>query len=117
MVHRDGEEAVARFMPKELHQGYPSRFHGGLVGLLVDEMLVYAGLARGLVGMTASVSYRLRAPAPLERELTLRSRVDSQSGRAYRASVEVAVEDRLVAEGSGTCVLVPDPPPGLVPTR
>lgn len=114
VVHRDGEEALARFSPRDLHQGYPGRFHGGLVGLLIDEMLVYAGLAQGLVGMTASVSYRLRKPTPLDAEIELRSRVDSKRSQGYRASVELLVDGELVAEGSGTCILLPDPPAGLV---
>lgn len=114
VVHRDGEEAVAHFSPEEVHQGYPGRFHGGLVGLLVDEMLVYAGLAQGLVGMTASVSYRLRRPTPLDGEIELRSRVDSRRSQGYKASVRLLVADELVADGSGTCILLPDPPEGLV---
>lgn len=101
-------------MPKELHQGYPQRFHGGLIGLLVDEMLVYAGLAQGLVGMTASVSYRLRRPTPLDEQIELRSRVDLQRSQGYRASVQLLVGDELVAEGSGTCMLLPNPPEGIL---
>jgi acyl-coenzyme A thioesterase PaaI-like protein len=113
VVYRDGDEAVAHFSPTQLHQGYPERFHGGLVGLLVDEMLVYAGLAQGLVGMTASVSYRLRKPTPLHSEIELRSKVDSRRSRGYKASVRLLVADQLVAEGNGTCLLLADPPEDL----
>ena len=44
--------------------GYPDRVHGGLIGMLVDEMLVYAGAPHGMWGMTAKVRYWLRRPSP-----------------------------------------------------
>jgi acyl-coenzyme A thioesterase PaaI-like protein len=114
IVHRDGDEAVAVYTPRGTHQGYPGRFHGGLVGLLVDEMLVYAGAARGLWGMTAKVNYSLRAPIGLDDELHLRSRVTSTSSRAFRATVEIRVSgEALAAEGEGLCVMRQD----LVPNE
>jgi len=109
VVRRDGDEAVARWSPSHTHEGYPDHFHGGLVGLLVDEMLVYAGAANGLWGMTAKVSYTLRAPVPMDGEIHLRSRLLSQSSRGYRATVEIRVaDDLLAAEGEGLCVIRKD---------
>lgn len=111
VVRRDGESAVARYSPRQHEEGYPARFHGGLVGLLVDEMLVYAGAANGLVGMTARVSYRLRKPIPMDAELTLRGRLESSSSRGFKASVEIRLDDgSLAADGTGTCVNYDDLP-------
>ena len=108
-IYRDGDEAVASYRPRPTHEGYPERFHGGLVGLLVDEMLVYAGAARALWGMTAKVGYTLRAHIPMDAELSLRSRVTQASSRGYRAAVEIRLPDgTLAAEGEGMCVLRPD---------
>lgn len=109
-VHRDGTDAVATFRPAERFQGYPDRLHGGIIGLLVDEMLVYAGAPHDLWGMTAKVRYWLRKPIPLEGvELVLRGRMIQQSGRGFRAVVSVHSGDTLVAEGEGMCVLRADP--------
>jgi len=111
-VYRDGDEAVARYCPRPTHEGYPERFHGGLVGLLVDEMLVYAGAAQDLWGMTAKVSYSLRAAIPMDAELRLRSRLTKTSSRGYRATVEIRLADgSLAAEGEGMCVLRQDSVP------
>lgn len=105
-IHADGTDAVARFTPRTVHQGYPDRMHGGLVGMLVDEMLVYAGAPHGVWGMTAKVRYWLRAPIPLGAELLLRSRLVQRSERAYRASVAIHLPgDVLAADGEGTCVI------------
>lgn len=105
-VYRDGDEAVASYTPRMAHQGYPERFHGGLVALLVDEMLVYAGAPHGVWGMTARVGYRLRRPIPLDRELSLRGRLTKRTARGFRATVEIRLPDgTLAAEGEGTCVI------------
>ena len=63
-VFRDGTDAVATWVPDERFQGWADRLHGGIIGLLVDEMLVYAGAPHGLWGMTAKVRYWLRKPGP-----------------------------------------------------
>jgi hypothetical protein len=104
-IHRDGDEAVARYTPPAHQEGYPGRFHGGLVGLLVDEMLVYAGAVHGLYGMTARVAYRLRTPLAPGETLTLRSRMTRGSGRGFQAEVRIYGGDgRVAATGEGTCV-------------
>ena len=105
-IRRDGTDAVARFTPRAPHVGYPERVHGGLVGMLVDEMLVYAGAPHGIWGMTAKVRYWLRVPIPVGEELTLRGRLVQRSDRGYRAVVTVHLPgDLLAAEGEGMCVV------------
>ena len=104
-MHRDGTDAVATYAPTAQQEGYPQRFHGGLVGLLVDEMLVYAGAPHGVWGMTAKVRYWLRRPIPMDAELELRGRLTQRSERGFRAVVTIHLSDgQLVAEGEGMCV-------------
>ena len=108
LIHRDGTDAVARYTPRTSHIGYPERVHGGLIGMLVDEMLVYAGAPHGLWGMTAKVRYWLRKPIPGGDELTLRGRLVQRSERGFRAVVSVHLPDgTLAAEGEGMCVIRP----------
>jgi len=104
-VYRDDTDAVARYVPLAHQEGYPARFHGGLIGLLVDEMLVYAGAAHGIWGMTATVRYWLRRPVPMDTTLDLRGRLTQHSGRGFRAVVSVHLPDgQLAADGEGMCV-------------
>lgn len=105
-IRRDGTDAVARYTPRATQVGYPGRVHGGLVAMLVDEMLVYAGAPHGIWGVTAKVRYWLRTPIPLGAELTLRGRLVQRSDRGYRAVVTIHLPaDVLAAEGEGMCVL------------
>src|SRR5262249_28094471 len=107
VVRRDGTDAVAVFTPRPAYQGYPGRLHGGIVGMLVDEMLVYAGAPHGLWGMTAQSRHGVRRPVPLGRPLDLRGRVVQRGHRGFRAVVTVSDGDQVVAEGEGMCVLLP----------
>ncbi len=76
-----------------------------MVGLLVDEMLVYAGAPHGIWGMTAKVRYWLRQAIPMDADLELRGRLTQRSDRGFRAVVAIHVADgQLVAEGEGMCV-------------
>jgi hypothetical protein len=105
-IYQDGTDAVATFTGSDDLSGYPDRLHGGVVGLLVDEMLVYAGAPHGLWGMTAKVRYWVRKPIPLDSTLTLRSRLVQRSDRAFRATVAIHLPGEvLAAEGEGMCVL------------
>ena len=105
-IHRDGTDAVARYTPRTTQIGYPGRVHGGLIGMLVDEMLVYAGAPHGVWGVTAKVRYWLRRPIPLGAELTLRSRLVQRTERGFRAVVSIHLpDDVLAAEGEGMCVI------------
>ncbi len=105
-VFQDGTDAIATFIPEERFQGWAGRLHGGVIGLLVDEMLVYAGVPHDLWGMTANVRYWLQKPIPLEGvELTLRGRLTQKSSGGFRAVVSVHSGEVLVAKGEGMCVL------------
>jgi acyl-CoA thioesterase FadM len=104
-VHRDGTDAIATYAPTAQQEGYPQRFHGGLVGLLVDEMLVYAGASHGVWGITAKVRYWPRRPIPMDAGLELRGRLTQRSDRGFRATVTIHTSDgQLVAQGEGMCV-------------
>ncbi len=110
-VFRDGTDAIATFIPEERFEGWAGRLHGGVIGLLVDEMLVYAGVPHDLWGMTANVRYWLQKPIPLEGvELTLRGRLTQKSSGGFRAVVSVHSGEVLVAKGEGMCVLRNAPP-------
>jgi hypothetical protein len=114
-IHRDGSDAVARYTARATQIGYPERVHGGLIGMLLDEMLVYAGAPHGLWGMTAKVGYRLRRPIPVGVELSLRGRMVQRSDRGFRSVATIHLPGEvLAAEGEGTCVIwrPPEAPAG-----
>lgn len=77
------DDGVARaiFSPRDEHQGYPGRMHGGLVCTLLDEAMAYALHGTGREGYTARMEVRFRAPVELHRAVTVEAQVLRQKGR------------------------------------
>lgn len=60
----DGDICETRWTPEKVHQGWAGRVHGGLLALMLDEVLSHVALERhGLHWVTAELTTRLRRPA------------------------------------------------------
>lgn len=104
---------LARFCGQEIHQGYPGRFHGGVLAGILDETLGRAiRLEHGddVWGVTAELTIRYRQPVPLEIELEATGRITAERSRLFEATGEVLLPDGTVAvEASGKFVkLLPE---------
>ncbi|MCB0253450.1 MAG: PaaI family thioesterase [Anaerolineae bacterium] len=99
---------LARFCGQEVHQGYPGRFHGGVLAGILDETLGRAiRLEHGddVWGVTAELTIRYRQPVPLEIELEAIGRITGERRRLFEASGEVLLPDGSVAvEATGKFV-------------
>lgn len=103
-------ELVGVFTPRQEHQGYPGRLHGGIIAALLDETIGRAiNTAHGDTwGVTIKFSMRLRQPVPLEREVKVVGRITRDTARVFEGKGEVLLEDGTVAaEGEGTYVKLP----------
>ncbi len=89
-------------------EGPPGFLHGGMSGLLMDQLLGEATIAAGLWGMTARLELDYRAPVPLLTPLVLRGRVTEDAGRktTVEGTIALAAEpDRALVEGRGIFVV------------
>ena len=103
-------ELVGVFSPRQEHQGYPGRMHGGIIAAILDETIGRAvNLAHGDTwGVTARFSMRLRRPVPLDGDVKVVGRITRDSDRVFEGTGEVLLEDGTVAaEGEGTYVKLP----------
>ena len=105
----DGELAGV-FTPREEHQGYPGRLHGGLASTILDETI---GRAINLTdpeawGVTIELTIRYRKPVPLDGEIVARGRITKDSGRIFEGSGEIRLADGSVAvEAHGRYLRLP----------
>ncbi|MGD0473572.1 MAG: PaaI family thioesterase [Candidatus Velthaea sp.] len=84
-------------------QGYRGIAHGGIVMLLLDEVMAHASGNAGEKVVTAAVAVRFRGPVPLGEPLTLEGRVCSKRGKILK--VEGFVRDAagaLLASAEGS---------------
>lgn len=96
-------EVLARFVGRDMHQGYPGRMHGGVAAGILDEVMsrciTYgdAALNPPTWGVTVEMTVRYHAPVPLGVELTARGRLLRDRSRAAEASAELYLPDGKVA--------------------
>lgn len=77
----EGESVVVRTTLDRRFEGPPGFVHGGVAGLLLDEVLGQAALQEGRWGMTAFLNINYRRALPLDTELELASHIDWTDGR------------------------------------
>ena len=83
------------------HTGPPDSVHGGLVAAVLDEMLGAACMINDLGGFTGTLSIRYRSPTPINKEITLRSRVTGTERRKVFATGTMFDGETLLAEAEG----------------
>lgn len=106
----DNGELAGVFVPREEHQGYPGRLHGGLASTILDEAI---GRAINIAdpaawGVTVELTVRYRKPVPLGNEVHVLARITKDSGRLFEGAGEIRLSDGTVAvEASGKYLRLP----------
>jgi acyl-coenzyme A thioesterase PaaI-like protein len=95
----DSGELAGVFRPRQEHQGYPGRLHGGVVSAILDETIgraVNIGDTH-VWGVTVEFNIRFRSPVPLDREVMAIGRITRDSRRLFEGTGEIVLEDGTVA--------------------
>ena len=111
-AHRDaaGLELLGLFTPREEHQSYPGRLHGGISSAILDETI---GRAIRIAhpdewGVTAEFTIRYRRPVPLDEEIRCVARITRDTRRLFEGSGEIVLADGSVAvEATGKYLKMP----------
>lgn len=100
----DGPELLGVFTPREEHQSYPGRLHGGISSAILDETIGRAIVIAhpGIWGVTAELTLRFRKPVPLNAEVRAIGRISRDTRRLFEGTGEIVLADGSVAvEASG----------------
>lgn len=103
-------ELAGVFTPREEHQGYPGRLHGGIASTILDETI---GRAINVSdpeawGVTVELTVRYRRPVPLDGQIVARGRITKDSGRMFEGTGEITLPDGTVAvEATGRYMRLP----------
>jgi acyl-coenzyme A thioesterase PaaI-like protein len=85
-------------------QGYREIAHGGIVMMLLDEVMAHACRFINEKAMTAAVDVRFRAPVPLGKLLTVRGRFKERRRNFLYLEASVALDGTELATAEGTFV-------------
>jgi acyl-coenzyme A thioesterase PaaI-like protein len=108
-IRREGPAAiVAAVTVDHMFQGPPGRVHGGVLAMLIDELMGTVNRMIGQRAYTARLTVHFRAAAPIATELTFRAWLDGQHGRKVTLRAEGKVGSEVFVEADGLFV-VPRP--------
>jgi acyl-coenzyme A thioesterase PaaI-like protein len=111
-IRREGFSSVtATTIVDPMFQGPPGRVHGGVVALIVDEVMASVNRVMGQRAFTANLSLNLRAGAPTATPLVFRAWLRERRGRKIMIDVEGRSEAGVFVDGEALFIAT-DPPPG-----
>jgi uncharacterized protein (TIGR00369 family) len=107
----DNKEILAVFRPREEHQSYPGRLHGGIISTILDEAIGRAIMMHSdseVWGVTVDLQVRFKKPVPLHEELRVIGRITKNSSRFFEGTGELLLADTTVAaEAQGKYLKIP----------
>jgi len=101
----EDNEVIAVFTPRDVHQSYPNRIHGGITAAILDETIGRAIMAccdRDTFGVTLELNVQYKKPVPCGVELKAIGRITRDNGRIFEGTGELFLPDgTLAASGVG----------------
>jgi acyl-coenzyme A thioesterase PaaI-like protein len=93
-------------VPKE-YQGFADVVHGGILGTLLDELIVNLYWLKGEKVVTVEYQVRLKTPCPVNQKIFLSAWPVDAKGRLHYTAAEARLGDgTLVAEATAKCLKI-----------
>jgi len=95
------------FISQKHHQGFKDIVHGGLIGLILDEVMVNSAWKLGKDVVTAEFSVRLKRIAKVGEKLLFRGWIDRENDKIIYTKAEAKNEHgTIIALASAKCFKV-----------
>ncbi len=94
------KELIAIFKPREEHQSYPNRLHGGIATAMLDETIGRAILMhhnKEIWGVTAEIKTRFKKAIALDSELKVIGRITREGSRFFEGTGELILSNGEIA--------------------
>jgi acyl-coenzyme A thioesterase PaaI-like protein len=103
------EGSVCEFTVPERYQSWRGMIHGGLIALMLDEAVGWAGWHAGHPGLTGRLEVRYRQPLRLGERVRVAGRVDRiRRTLVYAsASIDRLADGERIADATATLMAVP----------
>ncbi len=109
-THMRKGQLTAEVTFQKKHQGYKNIVHGGMVTMLLDEIMVNLAWLDGVPAVTAEITVRLKKTVPVGLKMYLEGFLVKEEGRLLlmRASAKDA-KGVLYASADAKCLKMPLP--------
>jgi uncharacterized protein (TIGR00369 family) len=92
----------AEYVAEEKFQGYKDILHGGIISALLDEVMIKAVIATGILVVTAEIQVKFIKPVKIGEKLFLEGRVTGEQKKIFTAEGLVSnSKGETVAAGEG----------------
>ena len=100
----ENNELVAIFTPKDIHQSYPGRLHGGIASTILDETIGRAILIKdeNIWGVTLELNVKFKKPVPYDEELKVVCKITKETSRTFEGEGKIVLPNgdiAVIAEG------------------
>ena len=87
------------------HQGFKGIVHGGMMAMVLDEMMVNLAWKENIPAVTAELTVRLKKATQVGEKVYLEGRLEPGAGRVVKATATaVNGEGELLASASASCI-------------
>ena len=105
--HPEKGRLISEVTFKKEHQGYKDIVHGGMIAMLLDEMMVNLAWLEGTPAVTGELTVRLKRAVKVGERVLLEGRIESGKGRLLFARAEAKnARGELLASAMATCVQI-----------
>jgi acyl-coenzyme A thioesterase PaaI-like protein len=101
----EGQKILSEAVVPKEYQGFADVVHGGILGTLLDELIVNLYWLKGEKAVTVEYQVRLKAPCPVNQKILLSAWPVEAKKRLHYTSAEARLTDgTLVAEATAKCL-------------
>jgi uncharacterized protein (TIGR00369 family) len=94
--------ARAEYVAGEKFQGYKDLLHGGIISALLDEVMIKAVIATGILVVTAEIQVKFIKPVRIGEKLFLEGKITGEQKKIFTAEGTVSnSKGEIVATGKG----------------
>jgi uncharacterized protein (TIGR00369 family) len=98
---------LSRIQLDERYTGPPGHCHGGIIAVMLDEIMAKLNKLHGVTAVTAEMTVKYLRPVPLHQPLRLEARETGVEGRRRnRAAQLLSQNDEVLARGEGVFITV-----------
>lgn len=89
---------TTEFIPSKIYQGYKDIIHGGIITTVLDEAMIQAAIAEGIMPVTAEINVRFKRPLMVNEKAVAEAEIIRKSPRLIEA------RSRLLKESDGSVI-------------
>jgi acyl-coenzyme A thioesterase PaaI-like protein len=105
--HPEKGKLTAKIVFEKHHQGFKNIVHGGMMAMVLDEMMVNLAWKEGIPAVTGELTVRLKKAAKIGETIHLEGRIEKEEGRlVYASSKALDASGQLLASAKATCVRI-----------